>query len=211
MSSKPVGYINSIVRRHWVVTLILVLGLVYFGYQWLMSPHINSDPKRKILIRGQFPFSQGLDLRLHVTYQSRNPICKQTVRVFWIIPATSTKVDSLSAFYIPIRHESEDRYSAEVIVDHFLPGFCDWQYGGMAYGFAGGKIGPSASSVTSSMGGPFPVRKKTLTYVCGYQVVSNSRTVGPTSTTYVTCDFPVMTEDTSPTGSNAELNFIWKE
>jgi hypothetical protein len=206
MSSKPAGHLGSIIRRHWVITTIIILGLLFVGYRWLMSPHINPDPKQKILIRGQFPFSQGLDLKLHVTYQSRNPICKQTVRVFWIIPATSTKVDRLSALYLPTRREGEDRYSAEVMLDHFFPGLCDWQYGGMGYGFSGGKIGPS--SITHGMS-PFPVQKKTLTYVCGYQVVSNSSITTP-SITVVSCDFPVMTKDATPTGSNAELNFIWK-
>ena len=205
MSSKPVDHINSIVRRYWVVTLILVLGLVYFGYQWLISPHINSDPKRKILIRGQFPFSQGLDLKLDINFRSRNPACKHTGRAFLIFP--TAEVDRRSRQIISVKREDGDHYSAEVTLDYFLPGFCDWQHDGMGYGFSGGKIGPS--SMMDGMG-PFPDRKKTLTYVCGYQVVSNSRTVGPTSTTYVTCDFPAMTKDTISTGSNAELNFIWK-
>jgi len=183
-----------------VIAAICVLGLMAYGYRWLVSPHVNSAPTKKVVIRGQFPFSEGLDLSLRVIFFSKNPSCQQTPMVFLVIPAASD-TDRKIRFDIPVKRGDGDRYTAELNLDHFSPGFCEWQYGGMSYQFLGGKLtrpGPSFGV------GPFPTRDRRMTYRCQYRTISK-----PAFLTVI-CDellrLPVGAGDSEKT---AELNFTW--
>lgn len=201
MSHLRLHRIGSLLSRHKVITVLCVLGLLVYGYDWVVSPHVNSAPKQKVVISGQFPFSKGLELSLRASFYSRDPTCKQTPRVFLIIPAAS-EIDRKIHIDIPIKRGDGDRYSAEVSIDHFPPGFCDWQYGGMSYQLSGGQ--QSGAGLFSAIG-PFPNLYRRMTYTCEYHTISK------TDRLTVSCGLPLrLPNDISKTGDTAELNFTWK-
>lgn len=125
MSSKLVGHINSIGRRRWVVTLILLFGLVFVGFHWLMTPTVNPNPIRKVVMRGEFPFERGWELRIARSFYARNSLCNRTARVFFFIPQAEVSREKAPLFIVPKQLESS-RYEVEYYQDYFLPGFCDW-------------------------------------------------------------------------------------
>jgi hypothetical protein len=110
---------------------IAAIAVIYMSYRWVVDPKINEHPVQKISIHGDFPFDKGLNLYFTVDYRSFNPTCKQTARVFLIIPAAD--VNRKTTFPVPIRRIGETRYEAEIYLDYISPGFCEWGYAGMGY------------------------------------------------------------------------------
>jgi len=201
MSNVGLHRIGSLLSRHKAITVLCVLGLFVYGYSWVVSPHVNSAPTQKVVISGQFPFSKGLDLSLQASFYSRNPTCKRTPQVFLIIPAASD-INREIDLDLPVKRGDGDRYTAELNLDHFSPGFCDWQYGRMSYQFSGGRL--SRAGLSHALG-PFPTRDRRMTYNCEYHTISK-----PVFLT-VSCGLPLrLPNDISKTSDTAELDFTWK-
>jgi len=202
MTSYGINRIGLLILRHKLITAVSVLGLLIYGYSWLVSPHVNSVPRQKVVIRGQFPFNKGLNLSLQASFYSRNPSCKQTAQVFLVVPAASG-IDASIDLDVPVIRENGEGYLAEINIDHFQPGFCDWQFGGMAYQFSGGKL--SRPGLLHALG-PFPLENRSITFSCEYHTISKPNLLT------VSCGLPRrLLNDIDKTNNTAELNFAWKE
>lgn len=132
MSSKPFSQLGSIIRHHWVITTIIILGLLFLGYRWLMLPQVNSHPIKKVVMRGQFPFEKGWELRIGRSFYARNSLCNRTAKVFFFIPQAEVTREFGLPFTVP-KWLGGNRYEVEYYQDHFLSGFCDWTEGFVSY------------------------------------------------------------------------------
>ncbi|MFA7270650.1 MAG: hypothetical protein WC073_15040 [Sterolibacterium sp.] len=185
--------------RHKLLLIISIVSLVYAISYWLYTPQLNSNPVQHIAIRGQFPYNKGLKLALQVSFSSKNPTCKQMAMAFFIFPAA--KVDRSVELDVPVNQMAEDRYEAELNIDHFLPGFCEWEYAGMSYQF----LGDRQSDTNQHALGPIPIKANRSTLACEYSNIPK------TNLTHVYCRKavpPFLDKAIQPT---TELNFLWKK
>jgi hypothetical protein len=121
----PTKFLNAVYRYK---VLWLILGAVVcslYGYSWLMSPRINPYPVKKLTIRGVFPFDQDLELRYAQSFYTRNPMCKYTARVFFIVPQAKVSRE-IRLPMIPVRRTDKNSYEVELFRDTLSPGFCEW-------------------------------------------------------------------------------------
>jgi hypothetical protein len=114
------------IRRFKILWVLLAaIVCVLYGYSWLMTPSTNPNPREKILIRGVFPFDQGLELKFQEGYHTRNPICEYTARVFFFFPQAKVSRE-IGLPLISVRRIADTKYETEIFRDRLSPGFCDW-------------------------------------------------------------------------------------
>lgn len=196
----------ALASQHRMLTALVMICSLYFGFHALVDPKINTAPSQKITISGQFPFDKGLGLALKVHFYSRNPSCKQMARAFFIFPAT--EVDRSADIDVPVKRLGANQYFAEVAFDQLSPGFCDWEYGGMSYQILGGRH-PNGKQLENSLNsalGQIPRRIRRATFLCEYSQIPK------TDRLYVWCG---VSEESSAQESayldnSSELNFVLK-
>ena len=107
-----------------------------------------------------------------------------------------------TTYSLSVRRGPGDRYTTELNLDHFSPGYCDWQYRGMSYQFLGGKL--SRPGLSHALG-QFPAQDQRMSFRCDYSKFSNKDDV------VVHCaDLPpAYLPNNIDTRKNAEINFIW--
>ena len=206
MSSKPVGHINSIVRRHWVVTLILLFGLVFVCFNWLMTPTVNPNPIKKVVIRGQFPFERGWDLRISQSFYARNSLCNRTARVFFFIPQAEVSREKALPFIVPKRLEGS-HYEVEYYQDYFLPGFCDWTERFVFYSILqNGQIKTGGAALLG-----FPNLYNRINYSCFIYTVPVNTPAKYESGLVCSAGINRRNSSFDPSLPYGEVNFFWKE
>lgn len=97
--------------RHWVMVTIAGLGVLLLGHRWLMAPCVNPNPVKKVVMRGEFPFDRGWELRIQQSFYTRNPLCKRMARVFFIIPQAEASGEVWAPSIVPPRLTG-NRYEA---------------------------------------------------------------------------------------------------
>ena len=185
--------------NHKLLIVIVLVSMAYAISYRVLKPQDNPNPSKHFLIRGQFPYSKGLTLTLQMSFNSSNPSCRLMARAFAIFP--TAEANRSIQLELPVRQMAEDRYEAEMNIDHFTPGFCKWEYGGMSYQI----LGNNESDTNQHALGSFPHRAKSATLLCEYSNIP--RTIR--SHVYCRKFIPMNIEmDKHP---SAELNFLWKE
>ena len=116
--------------RRWrkrITLLALLLGLAawYGAWRWMVTPRVNGQPQKKVVVRGVFPYDRGWDLQIQTSFYTRNPECKRTARAFGIIPMAEVAREAWAD--IPVTREGGNHYSFVYYEDYFAPGHCDWR------------------------------------------------------------------------------------
>ncbi|HRP74047.1 MAG TPA: hypothetical protein PK725_01045 [Rhodocyclaceae bacterium] len=125
-SSKRVVPFYS--RWHFWLTALATLATLYGGWRWMVTPHVNPHPQKKVVVRGVFPYERGWELKALMNFYTHNPYCQTTARVFLIFPMA--QVSRAQRVDIAVTREGANRYSLIYYQDHFLPGWCEWRFGG---------------------------------------------------------------------------------
>ena len=111
-------------RLFWVGPVGLLLT-IYGAYRWTVTPHVNADPKKKVIVHGVFPFDRGWDLQIKTSFYTKNPKCDKTARAFGIFPIS--EVSRETWLEIPVVREEGNRYTFTYYEDYFEPGYCEWE------------------------------------------------------------------------------------
>ena len=186
--------------QHKLLMTVAIGSLAYVISYWLFRPQINPNPSQHFVISGHFPYSKGLTLALQVSFNSRNPSCKQIARAFFIFPAA--EVNRSIELDVAVKRTAENHYEAELNADHFMPGFCEWEYGGMSYQILGDK----QSDTNQHALGPVPHKANRSTLVCEYSSIPK------TNRLHVYCRKATPPYfDIDKRQPSVELNFLWKE
>lgn len=112
------------ITTHKLISILAVLVALGLGHYWLVHPADNPRPEKKLTVRGSFPYDKGWDLAIDVSYYSKNPICKQTARAFFIFPQAEEARGAWRS--LPVIREGDKQYRFDFFEDAVLPGFCEW-------------------------------------------------------------------------------------
>lgn len=109
------------------VALVVLATLItlYGSYRWTVTPHINPNPTKKVVVRGQFPYDRGWDLQIKTSFYTKNPQCDVMARAFSLFPMAQVAREVWAD--IPVIREGGNRYSFIYYEDYFLPGYCLWE------------------------------------------------------------------------------------
>jgi hypothetical protein len=187
-------------RSHKLILVgLAIVGFVLYGWTWLTGPKINSAPSRKVVIRGVFPFEQGLELRFRQGFHTRSPLCAYTARAFLLF---SQAVVSREVVLppMPVKRVSANRYEFEYFVDYLSPGICDW-----ALRFVHFSISSDGRNVGGAALLGFPEVVNSIEFACFYP----SKKTEVASATLVCLQQSRGTHDSK--ADEAKVNFFWKE
>ena len=167
-------------RWYFWVGVIVILGVIYSAvWNWLVTPRVNPNPQKKIVVRGVFPYDKGFYLRVREDFYSSHPRCKIAARAFLIFKQAMVSREK----FVPVQVSKEggNRYSFTYYEDYFEPGFCEWSYGGVSAAVIVGEtveafIGPNRKSrlitgqAATGMGVPFGLHHKfnVINYDCHF-------------------------------------------
>ena len=113
------------VKRGRVLVVVATLITLYGGYRWTVTPHINPNPTKKVVVRGQFPYDRGWDLQIKTSFYTKNPQCDVMARAFLLFPMAQVAREVWAD--IPVIRESGNRFSFTYYEDYFLSGYCLWE------------------------------------------------------------------------------------
>lgn len=111
-------------RWYFWLTALATLATLYGGWRWMVTPHVNPHPQKKVVVRGVFPYERGWELRIRRDFSTRNSLCDVTARVFLIFPMADVARETW--IEIPVIREGDNRYTFTYYEDHFVPGLCEW-------------------------------------------------------------------------------------
>lgn len=113
------------VVRHKLLSVVVVFLLAALVHYLSVRPIDNPQPKKSMFVQGSFPYDKGWDLKIMLSYYSRNPTCRQTARVFFLFP--QAEVSRQAWRTVPVIRQEGNRYRFEFYEDALRPGVCDWQ------------------------------------------------------------------------------------
>ena len=186
-------------RRYRIALAILVFAIsLFYGYFWLLSPSVNPNPHKKVVLRGAFPFNRGWDLRIQQSYFAQNPTCNQVARVFFLIPQADVSRERMLPL-ISVSQLPGFRYEVEYFEDHFLPGFCNWQANFTYY-----RIYANSNIVQGGAMLGLPNMYNRIDYDCRDIQMPKTREL------VMTCH-EGNNRSLDPSRKDNEVNFFWKE
>lgn len=91
----------------------------------VLPPSLNSHPKEKLRIYGNFPFKNDVDFGLQATYVATNSICD----------SVSIDITRKAEREIEIKPiwKGGNNFEAEVFHDYLSSGICGWKLGAVSY------------------------------------------------------------------------------
>lgn len=148
-------------KAYWLGPLVIV-ALIILGHRWVMAPIVNTNPTKKVVVRGVFPYDRAWDLRIKTSFYTENPTCKVTARAFFLFPMADVSREVWVD--IPLIREGGNRYSFTYYEDHVQTGFCNWKQR-FVYSqlFQDGKWQSGASAILGLNG-----RYNKINYDCHY-------------------------------------------
>lgn len=120
VEAKPKSHLS----RNVLLGLVTLLAVLYGGYRWAVTPHVNPNPTKKVVVHGQFPYDRGWDLQIKTSFYTKNPRCDVTARAFLIFRMADVSREAWVE--IPVAREGGNSYSFTYYEDYFQPGFCEW-------------------------------------------------------------------------------------
>lgn len=150
--------------RHWIWRhkLIVAVGIVLslgFGHYLVMRSVDNPNPQKKVVVRGSFPYDRGWDLRIDISYYTKNPTCKQTANAFFIFPQAEVARGAWRS--AEVTREGDNQYRFEFYEDALSPGFCEW-----ALRFVNYRIYSDGKEIQGGAMLGFPSNFNTIRYTC---------------------------------------------
>lgn len=112
----------------WFLSLtLLAVGYANF-VSWMLVPNLNPDPKNKVTLEGDFPYSKGLQVNAFLRVRSTTRICESSNLVSRLF--VSSRIRPRPAYYdIPLEVTplEGDRYRLTYFTDITRSGICGWQ------------------------------------------------------------------------------------
>lgn len=192
-------------RRYWALVAMTIAGVLLLGHHWLMTPRVNPNPTKKVIVRGEFPFDRGWELRFAQSFYTRNPLCKQMARVFFFIPQAEVSREAWAPPIVPT-HLSDSRYEALYYEDYILPGFCDWTERFVYYRIYSGGERISGAALLG-----FPDSYKEINYECFTHTLPVNTDAKYESGLVCRERFGRRSGSFDPSLPHGEVNFSWKE
>ena len=152
----------------WLSALATLLLVFYAGTHWLIGPHLNPNPTKRVAFGGAFPYAQGWDLRLRQEFYTTGAICQMTARIFFLIPVAEVARERQVS--VPVKRIDNSRYEAEYFEDYYEPGLCGWESGFVYADAIRGKENMYGGALLG-----FPRKYNKIDYHCS-DVVSNLAT-----------------------------------
>ncbi len=123
---------NILCRKSKWCWWLLSLTLLAVGYasfvSWMLVPSLNPDPKNKVTLEGDFPYSKGLQVNAFLRVYSTTRICESSNLVGRLF--VSNRVQPSPASYdIPLEVTplEGDHYRLTYFTDVTRSGICGWQ------------------------------------------------------------------------------------
>lgn len=131
---KANGLVDTVAGRVWAwamrhkvlsgIGVLLVVILIHDLTAMSGRPQDNPQPMQRRLVQGSFPYDLGWDLRIEVSYYTRDPACKRTARAFGVFKQAEVTREAWRT--LPVVRDGGNRYHFEFFDDAILPGECDW-------------------------------------------------------------------------------------
>lgn len=115
-------------RKHWLITALLVLYGLSQVWGWVLTPTINPHPQELVTIKGAFPFDQGYEMNVYMGARTSTKWVNQ-----WHgfpIPGRSIGYDSEAQSIAIIQVDSKN-YEFSFYRDFHLPGIAGWRISGL--------------------------------------------------------------------------------
>lgn len=184
------------------IAISIYLFIIFVNKRDMYDLEINKSPARVIHLQGQFPYEKGLTLAFNVDYSSSNPACKRMAKLLYFIPVA--EVSRRVNVDIPVKKISATEYKAEVVLDRYSPGYCDWKYAGVGYQISGGK--QTYWSGYSALG-KIPESIGSVSLNCKYRSYLSDKSKNKYET-YLSCDEPDHINIGNASLKTTELNFL---
>lgn len=115
-------------RKHWLITTLLVLYGLSQVWGWVLTPTINPHPQELVTIKGAFPFDQGYEMNVYTGARTTTKWVNE-----WHgfpIPGRPIGYDS-EVLPITIIQIDSKNYEFSFYRDFYLPGIAGWRISGL--------------------------------------------------------------------------------
>lgn len=118
------------VRKHWIISTLVLLFVTYNGFWWLVfTPIRNPWPQDAFTIRGRFPFDKGYDLMFYQNVygkaQWHQRLCGGGV-LYLLGVQTSTATCASGGISIKPRQIDGQHYEVTLYQDAYFSSLQDW-------------------------------------------------------------------------------------
>lgn len=145
-------------RRHIYLSIGVLLGIYLLGSLAYHAAYYRPFSE-SIRIQGDFPFARGWTLQYQVIYESTNPSCASTPKLFGLIEQSPNRRPLTARRNYSVEQKTATSYSIELPIAA-LTGPCSWR--ARSWGLLIKEA--DAPTLVLSAYGPFPI--KSATYQC---------------------------------------------